>query len=131
MLSKYIEYTVRYKRLMNKFHSLGYYCSCNLPFHQNTSVNLTGYSSHCGQMVDFKVLGRPRYVVHFLPFVLANNLYKNFTFSWDIQYVPLVHSKTTLVYFLECPRFYRKSSNSIMLNQNRPPVHMPWHPGTN
>ena len=35
------------KRLMHKFHSVCFYCSCNLFFRQNISAELTGYSCHC------------------------------------------------------------------------------------
>ena len=58
-----------------------YYCSINLASHLKTSLDLTGYSSHCGQMVEFK--GKTK-VVLFLPFILAKNLYKNFFVGYSI-----------------------------------------------
>ena len=39
-------------RLKHKFHSLGYYYSHNLFFHQNYAVDLNGYSSHSGFCQD-------------------------------------------------------------------------------
>ena len=37
---------------MHKFHSMGYYHSCNLSFCQSNTANLTGYSSQCEKRVE-------------------------------------------------------------------------------
>ena len=44
------------KRLMQKFHSMDYYCSRNLSFCQCNSADLTGYSSdYAPSLCDIKL----------------------------------------------------------------------------